>query len=93
MEDKSLIKTMEKTNFVEECDICTLSSECHNVLLANGLEHNLLSISEICDKGNRIIFEPNMSSAQSIIANGSGNICTLKFDDLNEQNLRCFSAS
>ena len=28
-----------------------------NVLLVNGLKHNLLSISQLCDKGFKIIFE------------------------------------
>ena len=29
-----------------------------NVLLVEGLKHNLLSVSQLCDKGNRVIFEP-----------------------------------
>ena len=28
-----------------------------NVLLVKGLKHNLLSISQLCDKGYKIIFE------------------------------------
>ena len=28
-----------------------------NVLLVDGLKHNLLSISQLCDKGNRVIFD------------------------------------
>ncbi len=27
------------------------------VLLVNGLKHNLLSVSQLCDKGCRVIFE------------------------------------
>ena len=28
-----------------------------NVLLVNGLKHNLLSISQLCDKGFKVVFE------------------------------------
>ena len=28
-----------------------------NVLFVEGLKHNLLSINQLCDKGNRVIFE------------------------------------
>jgi len=30
-----------------------------DVLLVDGLKHNLLSISQLCDKGYKITFEPN----------------------------------
>ena len=33
------------------------SSLIENVLLVDGLKHNLLSISQICDKGFKVIFE------------------------------------
>ena len=35
----------------------TKSSNIENVLLVDGLKHNLLSISQLCDKGNKVIFE------------------------------------
>jgi len=31
-----------------------------DVLLVEGLKHNLLSISQLCDKGYKITFEPNL---------------------------------
>jgi len=31
-----------------------------DVLLVDGLKHNLLSISQLCDKGYKITFEPNL---------------------------------
>ena len=34
------------------------STFIENVLLDEGLKHNLLSVSQLCDKGNRVIFEP-----------------------------------
>ena len=33
------------------------SSLIENVLLVDGLKHNLLSISQLCDKGFKVIFE------------------------------------
>ena len=30
-----------------------------NVLLVEGLKHNLISISQLCDKGFKVVFEPN----------------------------------
>ena len=32
-----------------------------NVLLVKGLKHNLISISQLCDKGFKVMFEPNNS--------------------------------
>ena len=32
------------------------STHIENVLLIKGLKHNLLSISQLCDKGHRVIF-------------------------------------
>ena len=33
------------------------STHIENVLLVGGLKHNLLSISQLCDKGHKVIFE------------------------------------
>ena len=35
----------------------TSSNSIKNVLLVRGLKHNLLSISQLCDKGYKVIFE------------------------------------
>ena len=40
-----------------------------NVLLVDGLKHNLLSISQLCDMGNKVIFE----SSHCIIKNEKEN--------------------
>ena len=37
----------------------TSSPIIENVLLVDSLKHNLLSISQLCDKGYRVIFEPS----------------------------------
>ena len=33
------------------------STHIENILLVKGLKYNLLSISQLCDKGHRVIFE------------------------------------
>ena len=33
------------------------STLIENILLVGGLKHNLLSISQLCDKGHKVIFE------------------------------------
>ena len=35
------------------------SFNIHNVLLVEGLKHNLISISQLCDKGFKVMFELN----------------------------------
>jgi len=35
------------------------SFNIHNVLLVKRLKHNLRSISQLCDKGFKVVFEPN----------------------------------
>ena len=34
------------------------SLSIHHVLLVDGLKHNLLSISQLCDMGNKVTFYP-----------------------------------
>jgi len=31
----------------------------HDILYVEGLKHNMLSISQLCDKGYQVIFKPN----------------------------------
>ncbi|KAA3473878.1 zinc finger CCHC-type and RNA-binding motif-containing protein 1-like [Gossypium australe] len=40
-----------------------------NVLYVNGLKHNLLSISQLCDKGFKVIFESNGCKVVDIVNN------------------------
>lgn len=35
----------------------SLNSIIQNVLLVDGLKHNLLSVSQLCDKGNEVTFD------------------------------------
>lgn len=38
----------------------TLSQAINDVYYVEGLKHNLLSISQLCDKGNHVEFETNL---------------------------------
>jgi len=38
-----------------------------DVLLVKGLKHNLLSISQLCDKGYKIMFEPDQCLIQNLL--------------------------
>ena len=47
-----------KGRIIGHGSICNnFSSLIENVLLVDGLKHNLLSISQRCDKGFKVIFE------------------------------------
>ena len=45
------------------------SNSIDDVSLVTLLKHNLLSISQLCDKGNRVIFEPKECVLQRMIDN------------------------
>ncbi|CAL9196629.1 unnamed protein product [Musa hybrid cultivar] len=67
-----------------------------DVLLVDGLKHNLLSISQLCDKGYIIRFESNACIIEkpykniSMIALKQNNVYTIDINDL--CNEMCFSA-
>jgi len=47
----------------------------HEVLFVEGLKHNLLSISQLCDKGYQVTFKPNICEirvpkSQEVLLNG-----------------------
>ena len=45
------------------------SLSIHYVLLVNGLKHNLLSISQLCDMGNKVTFYPKNCFVSSLDEN------------------------
>ena len=47
----------------------TSSNSIKNVLLIRGLKHNLLNISQLCDKGYKIIFEADHCAILDKISN------------------------
>lgn len=74
------------------------SSLCvENVLLVDGLKHNLHSISQLCDKGYRVTFKSNKCIIEDdnktlFAAYKIGNIYAIEFEEIALQNVHCFSA-
>ena len=67
-----------------------------NVLYVEGLKHNLLSISQLCDKGYKIVFdsshciiEDKNSSQVKLMGNRVDNIYMISLDDTSSHNLKC----
>lgn len=58
-------KIIKKGEIIREGDIGPFSTKIQNVLFVDGFKHNLLSISQLCDKENRVIFEANRCSVQN----------------------------
>ena len=75
------------------------STFIENVLLVEGLKHNLLSVSQLCDKGNRVIFEPKecfvtYMKENKVIFKGErvNNVYTIDLSSLTNQGVECFVA-
>jgi len=75
------------------------SSYCiDNVFLVEGLRHNLLSISQFCDKGNSVSFTSNVckiinDNSGKVVLEGTrrGNTCTVDLNSIPRNNLTCLS--
>ena len=70
-----------------------------NVYYVNGLQHNLLSVSQICDKGNNVLFtEKKCRVTNSVTGNlvllgkRHKNVYKVKTVDSKEDTLKCLSA-
>ena len=70
------------------------STLIENVLLVGGLKHNLLSISQLCDKGHKVIFESMCCQVINIktnklvfIGHRQGNIYVVHLDNLSSNNV------
>ena len=77
----------------------TLSKYIENILLVDGLKHNLLSISQFCDKGYKVIFESSVCIVTSPINEGikfvghrHGNVYTIDLNDPSKINMQCLVA-
>ena len=67
-----------------------------NVLLVDGLKHNLLSISQLCDKGNRVIFNKSHCTIEStnnhkalFVGNRHDNVYVFHLNDLYASDVKC----
>mgnify|MGYP003703321643 FL=1 len=67
-----------------------------NVLLVDGLKHNLLSISQLCDKSNWVIFDKSHCTIEStndhkalFVGNHHDNVYIFHFNDLYASDVKC----
>jgi hypothetical protein len=67
-----------------------------DVWLVDGLQHNLLSISQLCDSNYDVVFNKNSctvikNSDKSILFKGNrkGNVYKVNLSDLEDQNVHC----
>ena len=74
----------------------TPSKYIENILLVDGLKHNLLSISQFCDKRYKVIFESSVCIVTSPINEGikfvghrHGNVYMVDLNDLSKINMQC----
>ena len=74
-----------------------LSISIDDVYLVDGLKHNLLSISQLCDKGYNIVFEHSKCIIHEknnnkilFTAQRCDKIYSFTLDDLNDQDVKCF---
>ena len=72
----------------------TPSKYIENILLVDSLKHNLVSISQFCDKGYKVIFESSFCIVTSPIDEGIkfvghryGNVYMVDLNDLSKINL------
>jgi len=77
----------------------SLPHSIDNVYLMDGLQHNLLSVSQLCDKDNLVVFSPtrclvvNMNT-EDVVLRGERhkNVYKVCISSLPQNNLTCLSA-
>ncbi|XP_074277336.1 uncharacterized protein LOC141600974 [Silene latifolia] len=77
----------------------SLSHSIDDVLLVKGLKHNLISISQLCDKGNKVEFHANLcyvikESTNEIVLQGKrvNNIYVADLGSIPRETIKCLSA-
>ena len=75
----------------------TASTCIENILLVDGLKHNLLSISQLYDKGYKVVFELSMCIITSpfddstrFIGHRHSNVYMVDLYNFSMQNMQCF---
>jgi len=76
----------------------SLSHSIESVYLVDGLKHNLLSVSQLCDKGNLVVFSPtrclvvNMNTGDVVLRGKRyKNVYKVCISSLPQNNLSCLS--
>jgi len=80
--------------------ICeSLSYSIDNVYLVDGLQHNLLSVSQLCDKDNLVVFSRKQClvmniNTRDVVLTGKRrkNVYKVSILSLSQNNLTCLSA-
>ena len=89
-----------------KCDIigigkvgCNTESTIDDVYLVDGLKYNLLSISQLCDKGNKVVFDKNKCEVQDastgkilLVAPRYNNVYAMFTNQIAEKSLKCLKA-
>jgi len=77
----------------------SLSHSIENVYLMDGLQHNLLSASQLCDKDNQVVFSPKQClvvniNIRDVVLRGKRhkNLYKVCISSLPQNNLTCLSA-
>ena len=72
------------------------SLSMHHVLLVDGLKHNLLSISQLCDMGNKVTFYPKNCFVTSldedkVIFSGErvDNVYVIDLNKIDNKDIKC----
>jgi len=89
----------KKGKIISKGKVGRSSSYCiDNVFLVEGLRHNLLSISQFCDKGNSVSFTSNVckiinDNSGKVVLEGTrrGNTYTVDLNSIPRNNLTCLS--
>ena len=75
------------------------SKTIDNVYLVEGLKFNLLSVSQLCDKGNQVIFDKEKCVVKNpntgdtfITALRHDNVYALNTNEITAQNFKCLKA-
>ena len=77
----------------------SLSHSIDSVYLVDGLKHNLLSVSQLCDKDNLVVFSPTRClvvnlNTRDVVLRGKRhkNVYKVCISSLPQNNLTCLSA-
>ena len=64
------------------------SLSIHHVLFVDGLKHNLLSISQLCDMGNKVTFYPNNCFVSSLDKRVK-NVYVIDLNKIDNKDVKC----
>jgi len=88
-----------KCNIIGIGKVGNLDSSIRDVYLVDGLKFNLLSVSQLCDKGNKVIFDREKCVVQNdksgevlMTASRSNNVYSIYTNQISGKNMKCLKA-